>query len=178
MRKCALCGNPIENNQAEFCPHCGTKQRRRNWFQAPSEGRLQLVLLIIMAILIIALTVQNYRLNSTVTRLLSERTVTATTDVHGRKTPSSGATSAPSDRFSHTDMILSGMLCPCKGCEGQTVLDCACNKGNCAEKIRNEILAKVEQGERVGTIFDWFVSKYGEKFLTEESRQIRQMRDR
>lgn len=125
----------------------------------------QRLLLIAMAIALGALLIQNLRLNAIVNQMTSGRQA---------PTPLDHTTSSESPSFSHTDMILSGMLCPCKGCEEQSLLACTCTA--CADPIRREILSRMEHGERVGAVFDWFVTKFGERYLTEESRQIRKIR--
>ncbi len=73
-----------------------------------------------------------------------------------------------------TNMLFAALRAFPKGCEGmQTLSECSSPD---AMKVKSEIESFAETGKRPREIFDFIVSRWGENALTDQSKQIRNMR--
>jgi cytochrome c-type biogenesis protein CcmH/NrfF len=73
-----------------------------------------------------------------------------------------------------TSMIFESLTAFPADCEGKKLL-AECDSA-AAESVKAEILKMENSSQSPRQVFDQIVAKYGEKALTEQSRQIRQMR--
>lgn len=136
----------------------------------------QNTLLVIIASLLLILVIQNSQSRSPTWE-------SATVESNSTYSPSNGSMMPPhalepakksEAQVMKGSMVFQALKAFPKGCDGKKIL-AECSSTD-AEAVKNEILKMEEKGMGPRQIFDAIVAQWGEKVLTDQALQIRQMR--